>query len=102
MNDMDTWSRHYKDVYEKQDNPKGEAHGWIQWKGTQVCIDLYCKCGYPGHVDTEFFYHYECPKCNQKYAVGQNVKLIPLNEEQVKYVTSRNKDTFQTCDLEDE
>ena len=65
-----------------QDNPAGEASGWIQWKGTDVCIDLHCKCGHHGHFDGEFFYYYECPKCHAQYALGQNVKLIPLTQEQ--------------------
>lgn len=78
-----------KDFYQQvygQDNPEGDAHGWIQWKGTNVCIDLYCKCGHHGHYDGEFFYHYECSACHRKYAVGANVKLIELNAEQVAHV----------------
>lgn len=79
-------SEFYEAVY-SQDNPEGKSHGWIQWKGTNVCIDLYCECGEHGHVDEEFFYYYQC-KCGRKYAVGQNVKLIPLTPEQVAHVES--------------
>lgn len=64
-------------------NPS-EAHGWIQWKGTDVCIDLHCSCGHHGHVDGDFFYYYRCPKCQRAYAVGQNVKLIALTPEQTE------------------
>ena len=32
-------------------------HGWIQWKGTDVCIDLHCECGSHGHVDGDFVYY---------------------------------------------
>jgi hypothetical protein len=71
----------YQQVYEANDPTPKEPHGWIQWKGTNVCIDLRCSCGYLGHVDAEFFYFYECNKCHAKYAVGQNVKLIPLTQE---------------------
>jgi len=64
----------------------GEPHGWIQWKGTDVCIDLYCRCGYHGHVDADFFYAYQCPSCKCKYIVGQHVKLIEmLPEEEDEY-----------------
>jgi len=94
----------FKDYYEEvysQDNPKGEAHGWIQWKGTDVCMDMHCKCGYHGHMDTDFLYHYMCPKCERKYAVGSNVKLIELNEEQAKYVEEA-RSGFKTCELEEE
>lgn len=81
-----TMSRHdhHKSIY-SQDNPRGESSGLIQWKGTNVCIDLHCKCGHHGHVDAEFFFHYECAKCGQKYAVGHVIKLIPLTQEQVDY-----------------
>jgi hypothetical protein len=78
-----------RDFYDQvyiQDNPPGESHGWIQWKGTDACIDLHCKCGHMGHHDGMFFYHYECPECGAKYSVGQNVKLIPLNDKQANYV----------------
>lgn len=39
------------------------AHGWIQWKGTDVCMDVHCKCGEHSHLDAEFAYYIKCPKC---------------------------------------
>lgn len=95
---VDPWEKYYKDVY-SQDNPNGEAHGWIQWKGTSVCIDLHCVCGYHGHCDEEFFYNYECPSCHAKYAVGSTVKLIPLTPEQIAYLEERGTG-FKSCPLE--
>jgi hypothetical protein len=67
----------------KRDNPGEEPYGWIQWKGTDVCMDLYCKCGFQGHVDTDFFYHAFCPSCDRKFFVGCNIKLIELTPEEV-------------------
>ena len=90
----------YEQVY-SQDNPNGESSGWIQWKGTYVCIDLNCKCGHHGHVDAEFFYFYECPVCHTKYAVGQNVKLISLTEDQAKHA-AENHCGFTSCELDDD
>src|SRR4051812_34970606 len=82
----DAYRKFYQEVHEEQDGKfhVGKPHGWIQWKGTQVCMDLRCKCGYHGHVDTDFFYFYQCPNCLTKYAVGAHVKLIELTEEQSK------------------
>lgn len=77
----------YNQIY-SQDNPASEAHGWVQWKNTNVCMDMHCKCGYHGHFDGEFFYYYECPACKAKYAVGQNVKLIALTSDQVEYAAA--------------
>ena len=73
----------YDQIY-SQDCPQDGAHGWVQWKGTQVCMDTYCLCGHHGHVDVDFFYRYACPKCHRKYAVGQNIKLIEMTPELLK------------------
>lgn len=59
------------------------AHGWIQWKGTNVCIDLHCKCGEHFHLDREFAYFTQCPKCSQYYALGSYVRLVPLALEEI-------------------
>lgn len=72
----------YHQIYAR-DNLADEPHGWIQWKGTDVCMDVHCACGHHGHIDADFFYHYECPECHAKYAVGQVVKLIPLTSNEV-------------------
>lgn len=58
-----------------------QPHGWIQWKGTSVCMDVHCTCGYSGHVDVEFFYYYECVGCKRRYAVGSTVKLTEVPPE---------------------
>ncbi len=70
----------YETIY-RLDNPETPAHGWIQWKGTDVCIDLHCICGTHGHHDGDFMYSVRCKDCGRKYAVGQVVKLIPLDNE---------------------
>jgi hypothetical protein len=90
----------HETVYSR-DNPEGEAHGWIQWKGTDVCIDLHCVCGHHGHFDGDFFYHFKCPQCGAKYTVGCNVKLIPLTEEQAEYV-EKDHIGFKTCELDED
>lgn len=81
----DAFGAFHKAVYD-QDTDEGESHGWIQWKGTEVCIDTHCKCGHHGHYDGLFFYFYQCPACGAKYAVGQVVKMIELTDQQVTFV----------------
>lgn len=93
-------NNYYKSVYSK-DNPQTESHGWIQWKGTDVCMDIHCKCGHFGHFDGDFFYNYVCPECGTHYAVGQNVKLIKLSQEQINYAKA-NCCPFQTTEIDDE
>jgi hypothetical protein len=75
----------YDAVY-SQDNPRSESGGWIQWKGTNVCVDLHCRCGNADHVDMDFMYFVRCAACGTVYAVGQNIKLIPLTDEQIAHL----------------
>ena len=58
-----------------------EPRGWIQWKGTDVCIDIHCSCGSTSHFDGAFMYHIKCPECGQVYEADPNIKLIPIDEE---------------------
>jgi len=82
----------YDEVYSQDFGTDGKSisvdgpHGWIQWKGTEVCIDIYCQCGKPSHFDGSFLYHWKCPHCGTKYALGQNVKLIELKASQVREI----------------
>ena len=67
------------EAWEKQTIPEG-PHAWIQWKGTDVCMDIRCKCGELGHVDAMFAYHVRCPKCNRVYFCNGHIELIELEE----------------------
>lgn len=61
---------------------EGEAtHGWIQWKGTDVCLDLRCECGALTHFDGEFAYALECSACGRTYAMNPHVKAHPIDPE---------------------
>lgn len=71
---------------------KGKPHGWIQWKGTDVCIDLHCACGERFHFDGDFLYYVQCPGCERVYAVGSNVILHELTLEQAKLVEPKQVD----------
>ncbi len=81
----------FNEIYSQDFNVENVSNGWIQWKGTDVCMDIHCICGHFGHIDADFFYAYECPNCHKKFAVGQNIKLIELNEEQEEYIGKYHK-----------
>lgn len=93
------FSEFYESVYSR-DNPTTDAHGCIQWEGTNVCIDLHCHCGHHGHFDGPFFYHYKCPGCGACFAVGLVVKLIPLTAEEVNFIDSGGACAFRTSEEE--
>lgn len=68
-------------AWDIQERHAGEPHGWIQWKGTDVCMDIYCECGHHSHIDAEFAYSVKCPKCGAVYMCNGHIELIKLEEE---------------------
>ncbi len=71
--------RTYEQLFPTQERP----HGWVQWKGTQACIDLLCACGVHGHLDEDFLYHVKCSVCGAVYALDGQIRLVKLNEEEI-------------------
>ena len=59
-------------------------HAFIQWKGTDVCMDVYCECGEHSHFDGPFAYYIKCPTCGTVYACGDHVELVKLTTEEAK------------------
>lgn len=84
--------RHWDDTWEKvhsQDrDDDGTPGGRIQWKGTHVCIDVWCECGHSEHYDGMFFYRWRCPECGQRYVVGERIRLLPISAEEERVLDS--------------
>lgn len=59
------------------------SHGWIQYKGTDICVDLHCVCGTHGHYDGYQMYQVACVDCGRHYAVDMNIMLVELTPEQL-------------------
>lgn len=57
--------------------------GHIQWKGTDVCIDLDCICGAHSHYDGDFLYFFKCWKCDRRFAVGSAITLHEIDDIEV-------------------
>ncbi|MEU5156772.1 hypothetical protein [Glycomyces sp. NPDC021274] len=54
--------------------PEGsDASMFIQWKGTDVCMDFMCQCGANVHGDGYFAYNVECGACGAFYELGNQV-----------------------------
>lgn len=58
--------------------------GWIQWKGTRVCMDIHCTCGAHLHADTDFLYHVRCGECKKLYHVSGYVKMLEVTGDDLK------------------
>ncbi len=57
-----------------------EPRAFIQWKGTDVCMDFHCKCGAHCHFDGYFAYVVQCPHCMTKWEMPFNLfprKVVP-------------------------
>lgn len=53
---------------------------FVQWKGTDVCLDFHCKCGADGHLDDAFAYYLRCSDCGRTYrmpALFEPVEMPP-------------------------
>jgi len=72
------WDRALRNPYE------GKPHGWVQWKGTDVCADIYCVCGHHGHVDGDFVYSVRCPECGRIYALNGHIELVEATPEEAE------------------
>lgn len=72
--------------FERQTRPEpGTSFGWVQWKGTNVCMDVHCeKCGALSHIDAEFAYYIRCPGCGQIWSVSGFVEFIPLEGVEIE------------------
>ena len=60
---------------------EGTAEAAIQWKGTDVCMDILCSCGHREHIDEEFVYRLQCSECGKVFAVQSRIHLIEIPEE---------------------
>ena len=49
---------------------------FIQWKGTDVCLDVHCpRCGFHSHYDGYFAYYVRCAGCGAVWELGTSVTL---------------------------
>ena len=53
---------------------------FVQYKGTDLCMDLYCTCGECTHIDGMFMYRVQCESCQQWYELGTKVSLKKVDD----------------------
>jgi len=61
--------------------PGTDAEMFIQWKGTNLCIDFWCPCGQHCHFDGYFAHHLKCPTCGDIFEMGTQVLARRATEE---------------------
>lgn len=57
----------------------GVTEIFVQWKGTNACVDFYCDCKggtlTGSHIDGDFMYFLRCPYCFTVWRVPTVLKL---------------------------
>ena len=48
---------------------------FIQWKGTDICMDFHCECGEHNHYDGFFAYFVKCAGCEQVYELETSIGM---------------------------
>lgn len=79
---MNTFEEIIEPLY--TDNKQETANGFIQYKGTDLCMDLNCICGEQSHVDGDFVSLLQCPHCDRIYLMPIFIKPILLTKGQVE------------------
>lgn len=65
-------------------NFDGKPQAFVQWKGTDVCMDFYCECGAHCHFDGYFAYHVKCPHCKTVWQMPSNLFPRKADEKSLK------------------
>lgn len=63
-----------KEIYDPF--PGTDARTFIQWKGTEVCMDLHCDCGHDNHYVGMFAHFVRCAGCGTVYQLGTQVRAF--------------------------
>jgi len=90
----DAWGR-LVDKYIGVGKPKEGAHGWIQWKGTDVCMDFHCVCGEHTHLDCDFTYLIQCGACKRVYWPNAHIQMTELTGDDLKDALESNPKVTQ-------
>ena len=54
-------------------NDAKKPRAFVQWKGTDVCMDFYCDCGAHCHFDGYFADAVKCPHCTAEWEMPWNL-----------------------------
>lgn len=57
------------------DAKDGRPGSFIQWKGTDLCMDFLCPCGGGAHICETFVYAVQCGRCGRKWHLSPTVSV---------------------------
>lgn len=62
-----------------------QPSAYIQWKGTDICMDFHCECGAFCHFDGDFAYTVKCPHCQMVWEMPTTVYPRKVCKETDEY-----------------
>lgn len=71
---------------------RAQTHVFIQWKGTDVCMDFRCECGEDVHIDGMFVYAIECSKCGVRWEMPSILFPRRTHDESILFVSTEDHD----------
>lgn len=77
--------------YNRRKFVPSRPYGNIQWKSTDVSLDINCECGYVSHLDAQCTYYVACPRCARVYMTNGHIELIPLTKDEAEIVKDHVK-----------
>jgi hypothetical protein len=65
-----------------------ELETFVQWKGTDLCMDVHCRCGTSSHIDGMFAYYVKCPNCGTVYELSTRLlaRVVPDADDAITVV----------------
>lgn len=66
-------------------------NNFIQWKGTNICMDFYCDCGTHNHYDGYFGHHVKCKGCKQVYKMDTKIMMEKVYDSNCKALEDQTK-----------
>lgn len=70
-----------------------EPSVYIQYKGTDICLDFTCECGFDAHYDGYGAYVLHCTACGAFYEMPQFPVPVRLSEEPRYAINLWDEDT---------
>lgn len=66
-----------------------DLYAFIQYKNTDICVDIECLCGESFHYDGYFAYYLQCPNCNQIFKLNTHIEIQPENNPPKGYIAHK-------------
>ena len=66
-----------------------EAHVFLQFKNTDICIDIYCTCGEQCHYDGYFARFVKCAYCGQMWIIPHLIPITVMTSDHPDYAHAR-------------